>query len=51
MCQIANIGNIAVKVHILFTPAREYMRNSKHLTYGYKSAYIVFPESGIHVKQ
>ena len=22
-----------IKVHILFTPTREYMRNSKHLTY------------------
>ena len=36
MCETANIENIAVKVHILFTPTREYMRNSKHLTYGYK---------------
>ena len=51
MCETANIGNIAVKVHILSTPTREYMRNSKHLTYAYKSAHIIFPDSGIYAKQ
>ena len=53
MCQTSNIGNIAVKVHILFTLTREYiyMRNSEHLTYGYKSAHMVFPDSRIYAKQ
>ena len=51
MCETANIENIAIKVHIMFTPTREYMRNGKHLTYGYKSAHMVFPDSGIYAKQ
>ena len=51
MCQTANIENIAVKVYVLFTQTREYMWNSKHLTYEYKSAHMVFPDSGIYAKQ
>ena len=46
MCETANIENVAVKVCILFTPTREYMRNSKHLTYGYKMHIWFFPTRG-----
>ena len=33
-------------MHILFTPTRGYMQNSKHWKYWYKSAPIVFPTLG-----
>ena len=47
MCETANIEiYCCMKVYILFTPTREYMRNSKYLTYGCKMHIWFSPTRG-----